>query len=216
MRARFGLIANTLDAYARAIDCYFSFLVSRESACETSTQADVTAWINQLRSRGLANETLIQRVTALRLFFEYLAEEGLHTDIPVSRGNAFRCYGSTIFRTAGPVRRLHQLPWIQTDEDRERLLRVTAEDCILDCVMLAESPRNRAARITSYTWIKAVERMAERGGLLRLTAEADRAYDAASAPHSSDSFAMIPFARKMFNWKRTGDISGKSKGDVDT
>jgi site-specific recombinase XerD len=52
MREQFGLTANTLDAYARAIDSYFSFLASRECTCETSTQADVAGWINQLRSRG--------------------------------------------------------------------------------------------------------------------------------------------------------------------
>jgi site-specific recombinase XerD len=241
MREQFGLTANTLDAHARAIDCYFSFLTSRESTCETSTQGDVAAWINQLRSRGLANATLIQRVTALRLFFEYLVEEALRPGNPVSRGGAFRCYGSAVFRTAGPVRRLHKLPWIPTDEDWERLLRITAEDCIRDRTMLAlayngalrreelcsvvisdfdfarrlltiraettknrsgkvipyspatsgllcrylnrrhtlrsnpdtvflsESPRNRSAPITSYTWTKSVERMAERSGLPRLT-----------------------------------------------
>jgi site-specific recombinase XerD len=58
MREQFGLTANTLDAYARAIDCYLSFLASRESTCETSTQADVAAWISQL----------IQRVTASLVF----------------------------------------------------------------------------------------------------------------------------------------------------
>jgi site-specific recombinase XerD len=54
MREQFGLIANTLDAYARSIDCYLSFLASRESTCETSTQADIAAWISQLRFRGSA------------------------------------------------------------------------------------------------------------------------------------------------------------------
>jgi site-specific recombinase XerD len=241
MREQFGLTANTLDAYARAIDSYFSFLSSRKCTCETSTQADVAGWINQLRSRDLANATLIQRVTALRLFFEYLVEEGLRPGNPVSRGGAFRCYGSTIFRTAGPVRRLHKLPWIPNDEEWERLLRATADDCIRDRAMLAlaydgalrreelcsiaisdfdfarklltiraettksrsgkvvpyspatsalvcrylnrrhtlrsnpdtvflsESPRNRTAPITPYTWTKAVERMAKQSGLPRLT-----------------------------------------------
>jgi site-specific recombinase XerC len=84
-----------------------------------------------------ANATLIQRLTALRLYFEYLVEEGLRPGNPVSRGGAFRCYGSTIFRTAGPVRRLHMLPWIPNDEEWERLLRVTADECIRDHAMLA-------------------------------------------------------------------------------
>src|ERR1700737_1760720 len=89
MREQFGLTANTLDAYARAIDSYFSFLASCECTAVASTQAAVTGCINQLRSRGLANATLVQRVTALRLYFEYLVEEGLRPGNPVSRCGAF-------------------------------------------------------------------------------------------------------------------------------
>jgi integrase/recombinase XerD len=77
MREQIGLSPNTLDAYARAIDSYYFFLESHEHTCETSNQRDVASWISELRARGLANATLIQRVTALRLFFEYLVEEGL-------------------------------------------------------------------------------------------------------------------------------------------
>ncbi len=137
MRGQFGLAANTLDAYARAIDSYLSFVDGRERCCEKSTQADVGGWINDMRDRGLANATLIQRVTALRLFFEYLVEEGVRPANPVSRGGAFRCYGEAAFRTAGPVRRLNRLPWIPNDEEWQRVLRVTANDCIRDQVMLA-------------------------------------------------------------------------------
>ncbi len=241
MREQFGLAANTLDAYARAVDSYFAFMEGRERTCEKSTQADIAGWINEMRARGLANATLIQRVTALRLFFEYLVEEGLRPGNPVSRGGAFRCYGEAVFRTAGPVRRLHRLPWIPNDEEWERMLRVTANDCLRDrtmmalaydgalrreelcsvavsdfdfarklltiraettknrsgkvvpyspptsvllcrylnrrrtmrvdpdAVFLSESPRNRTAPITAYTWTKVVERMALRSDLPRLT-----------------------------------------------
>jgi site-specific recombinase XerD len=97
MRGQFGLAANTLDAYARAIDSYFSFMDGRERCYEESTQADIGGWINEMRGRGLANATLIQRVTALRLFFEYLVEEGVRPTNPVSRGGAFRCYVEAVF-----------------------------------------------------------------------------------------------------------------------
>jgi site-specific recombinase XerD len=92
MREQIGLSPNTLDAYARAIDSYYFFLESHEHTCETSNQRDVASWISELRARGLANATLIQRVTALRLFFEYLVEEGLRPGNPVSRagGHKFR------------------------------------------------------------------------------------------------------------------------------
>jgi integrase/recombinase XerD len=69
MREQFGLAPNTLDAYARAVNSYLAFMEPRDHDCEASTQSDVAGWINESRARGLANSTLIQIVTALRLFF---------------------------------------------------------------------------------------------------------------------------------------------------
>jgi integrase/recombinase XerD len=137
MREQFGLAPNTLDAYARAVDSYASFLEDRGGDYEASTRSDVAGWINESRAKGLANATLIQRVTALRLFFEYLVEEGVREQNPVSRGGAFRCYGAMVFRAAGPIRRVRKLPWIPTDEEWERLLLTTAGYCIRDRAMLA-------------------------------------------------------------------------------
>ena len=108
MREQFGLAPNTLDAYARAVHSYFAFMELRDHDCEAGTQSDVASWINESRARGLANSTLIQRVTALRLFFEYLVEEGLRPGNPVSRGGAFSCCGTSVYRTAGPIRRVHR------------------------------------------------------------------------------------------------------------
>jgi integrase/recombinase XerD len=241
MRGQFGLAPNTLDAYARAVESYLSFIEGQDRRCEASTQADIGGWINQMRAGGLANATLIQRVTALRLFFEYLVEEGVRPGNPVARGGAFRCYGDVVFRTAGPVRRMRKLPWIPSDDEWARVLRVTADDCLRDRTMLAlaydgalrreelcfvavsdfdfarrlltvraettknqsgkvvpyssatstllcrylnrrrtmrenpdsvflsESRRNRTLPITAYTWTKAVESMARRSDLPKLT-----------------------------------------------
>lgn len=137
MRQQFGLAPNTLDAYARALDSYITFLNGRCDICTGSGTADVSAWINHCHVRGLANATMIQRVTALRLFFEYLVEEGIRSKNPVSRGGAIRNYGSLVFRQAGPVRRINRLPWIPTDAEWERLLGATQEDSLRDRAMLA-------------------------------------------------------------------------------
>jgi site-specific recombinase XerD len=69
MRAQFGLAPNTIDAYARSLDSYFSFAASTGVDQEKSTRADVARWVRKLETRGLANATLIQRITALRLYF---------------------------------------------------------------------------------------------------------------------------------------------------
>lgn len=173
MREQFGLTRNSLDAYARALDCYFSFMEFRKTACEESTRADVACWINELRSRGLANATLIQRVTALRLFFEFLVEEGLRPSNPVLRGGAIRCYGPAVFRTAGPVRRIHKLPWIPTLTTSTLICRYLNRRHTMrsapDAMFLSESPPKRSEPITAYTWTKVVERIAKRSSLPRLT-----------------------------------------------
>jgi integrase/recombinase XerD len=137
MRQQFGLTPNTLDAYARALDSYFTFLQGRCDVCTGSGTSDIAAWINHCTARGLANATLIQRVTVLRLFFEYLVEEGIRSKNPVFRGGAIRSYGSLIFRQAGPVRRINRLPWIPTDAEWERLLESTKDNCLRDRAMLA-------------------------------------------------------------------------------
>ena len=110
MRARIGLALNTIDAYARSLDSYFLFAANAGIEQEKSTRADVARWVRELETRGLANPTLIQRITALRLYFEYLVEEGLRPNNPVFRGGAIQAYGSAIFRTPGPIRRQHKLP----------------------------------------------------------------------------------------------------------
>ena len=137
IRQQFGLAPNTLDAYARALDSYFAFLNVRDVMFTASGTADVAAWINHCNARRLANATLIQRVTALRPFFEYLVEEGIRSKNPVSRGGAIRGYGSLVFRQAGPVRRINRLPWIPTDTEWERLLGATKDDILRDRAMLA-------------------------------------------------------------------------------
>ena len=85
MREQFGLTPNTLDAYARAIDSYYFFLESRERTCETSNQGGVASWISELRARGLANATLIQRVTAVRCFLSTWWRKGCARQSSVPR-----------------------------------------------------------------------------------------------------------------------------------
>jgi integrase/recombinase XerD len=137
MRAQFGLAANSIDAYARALNSYFAFSSKEEIKPEQSNRAEIAKWINSERVRGLANATLILRLTALRLFFDYLVEENDRPNNPVFRGGATLGYGSTMFRSPGPIRRLRKLPWIPTDEEWQRILDVTRSDSLRDRTMLA-------------------------------------------------------------------------------
>jgi len=86
-----GLAANTLEAYGRGLERYLLFLAGRCLTIETATRLDIAAYVrDQLSPRPaaedsqqpdthdpLANATLQQRVTVIRLFYDYLVEEGV-------------------------------------------------------------------------------------------------------------------------------------------
>lgn len=65
MRAQFGLALNTIYAYARAFSSYFAFSEKENITPELSGRADAARWINEERERGIANATLILRLTEL-------------------------------------------------------------------------------------------------------------------------------------------------------
>jgi hypothetical protein len=99
--ADLGRAPRTIDAYARGLAEYLE-------ACERSgidpvaaTRAEVAAFVRGLRTRpsrrggnvvaldsgaGLANATLRQRLVPVRLFYDFLVEEGVRGSNPVGRG----------------------------------------------------------------------------------------------------------------------------------
>ncbi len=97
-----GLAPNTLAAYARGLDDFLGFCQRYDIEPERASRSDLARYVNDLRERphphlrgvpvdltpsaGLSNATLQQRLTAVRLFFDFLIEEGKRTDHPVGRG----------------------------------------------------------------------------------------------------------------------------------
>jgi integrase/recombinase XerD len=78
-------------------------------------------------STGLSNATLQQRLTAVRLFFDFLIEEGRRTDHPVGRGrytpeNAFQAD-----RERALVPRFVTMSWIPSDEQWRAFLHVVKQ-----------------------------------------------------------------------------------------
>ena len=84
----------------------------------------------------MANATLQQRLVAVRLFYDYLVEEGKRETNPVGRGRftpgRFANHGER-----GLVPRLTRLPWIPTDDQWRGLLSVAAAEPHRNRVMLA-------------------------------------------------------------------------------
>lgn len=151
IQANLGLAPNTVEAYGRALQDFLAFSTRRAVAAETATREHIAAYVGDLTSRpnrrgaavrvldsgvGLANATLQQRLTAVRLFYDHLTEEGLRADNPVGRGRytAGRGFGAG---DRGLVRRYHKLPWLPTDEQWRAVLEAAREEPLRNRAMLA-------------------------------------------------------------------------------
>ena len=91
MQGNLGLAQNTVDAYGRALEDYLAFSTRASFSPEEASREHIARYVHDLSSRpnprgakiraldtgyGLANATLQQRLTAVRLFYDYLTEEG--------------------------------------------------------------------------------------------------------------------------------------------
>ena len=88
---------------------------------------------------GLANATLQQRITAVRLFYDYVMEEGLRSNNPVGRGRYTPGKGFAGCRDRGLIPRFTKLPWIPNDHQWQAVLEVARKEPIRNRVMLALS-----------------------------------------------------------------------------
>lgn len=152
MQANLGLAHNTIDAYGRALEDYLAFSTRDGFSPEQASREHIARYVHDLSSRpnprgakirvldtgcGLANATLQQRLTAVRLFYDYLTEEGLRETNPVGRGRytAGKQFGSV--RSRGLIPRYTKLPWIPTDAEWMALLGAAKEEPLRNRIMLA-------------------------------------------------------------------------------
>ena len=152
IQARLGLAANTIEAYGRALEAFLRFSAESAGEIDTTTREQLSLYVRSLMERtlpvkakdnstilnvGLSNSTMQQRLTALRLYFDYLIEEGLRTDNPVGRGRYTpgKVFGSQTQR--GLLPRFHKLPWIPSDEQWETLLGIVNTEPLRNRLMFA-------------------------------------------------------------------------------
>ncbi|HEX6686236.1 MAG TPA: site-specific integrase [Candidatus Limnocylindrales bacterium] len=146
-----GRAARTIDAYARGL-AEFLEVCEREGVDPLmATRSDVAVFVRVLTSRpsrhgsnvvsldsgaGLANATLLQRLVPVRLFFDYLIEEGVRESNPVGRGRYTpgRRFGG---QQRGLVPRLTKLPWIPAEAEWAALLDVFRGESARNRLMLA-------------------------------------------------------------------------------
>ncbi len=147
-----GLSPRTIEAYGRGLADYLALCAQEDIEPVTANRATVARYVRDLLTRpnrrgtnvvsigsgaGLANATLQQRLVAVRLFYDYLVEEGRRETNPVGRGRytAGKQFGNR--RQHGLVPRLTKLPWIPSDEQWQAVLRIAREEPIRNRVMLA-------------------------------------------------------------------------------
>ncbi len=145
-----GRASRTIDAYARGL-AEFLLVCERDGIDPvTANRLQVAAFVKELTTRpglrganvivldsgsGLANATLQQRLVPVRLFFDYLIEEGLRDSNPVGRGRYTPGRGGGQDR--GLVPRLTKLPWIPSERQWLDLLEVVRVEPDRNRLMLA-------------------------------------------------------------------------------
>jgi integrase/recombinase XerD len=150
LQADLGRSPRTVDAYARALVDYLRFCERGSLDVAAVGHGEIAAYVRDLRERpkrrdanvvaidssgGLANATLQLRITVVRLFYDFLVEEGVCDRNPVRRGR----HGSTPGRGGerGLIARYSRLPWIPTDDQWRALLTVAAGESLRNRLMLA-------------------------------------------------------------------------------
>jgi site-specific recombinase XerD len=147
-----GLAPNTVDAYGRGLNEFLRWCAAHTVSAEATTRGDLARYVSDLRQRPglrgtkvvtldsgatLSNATIQQRLTAIRLFFDYVIEEGIRDTNPVGRGRytAAKSFGGK--RDRGLVARFRRLPWIPSDEEWRRFLEAARHESLRNRCMLA-------------------------------------------------------------------------------
>lgn len=152
IQADLGLAPRTIDAYRRALADYVQVCQAEGIDPLTAGHGEIARYVRQLRERpsrrgaaivaidsgvGLANATIQQRLTAVRLFYDYLVEEQRRDDNPVGRGRYTPGKMNAAQRDRGLVPRFVRLPWIPTDEQWQAIVTVAQAEPIRNRLMLA-------------------------------------------------------------------------------
>jgi len=148
--ADLGRAPGTVEAYARGLAEYLQVCERDGIDPLTASRAQVAVFVRELASRphrrggnvvsidsgaGLANATMQQRLVPVRLFYDFLIEEGLRESNPVGRGRYTP--GRRAGARHGLVPRLTRLPWIPGEQQWLDLLGVAAGEPARNRVMLA-------------------------------------------------------------------------------
>jgi hypothetical protein len=152
IQADLGLARNTVEAYGRSLEDYLRFSAGRRTDVVDASRTHIAAYVCSLshpenlrdsvqpgaeQSRPLANATIQLRLTTVRLFYDYLVEEGLRLHSPVGRGRYTPGNGFGGHRARGLVPRFRKIPWIPSDAQWAQVLSVVTDQGSRDLLMFA-------------------------------------------------------------------------------
>jgi site-specific recombinase XerD len=152
VQAELGLAPRTLEAYARGLVDYLTVCRRHEIDPLNAGRAEIARYVRDLVERpsrrgptivsidsgvGLANATLQQRLVVIRLFYDYLIEEGRRDTNPVGRGRYTPGRGFGGHRDRGLIPRFTKLPSIPTDAEWQQILAVARREPLRTRLMLA-------------------------------------------------------------------------------
>ena len=142
---------KTIDAYGRCLNDYLSFCKQHQLHPETITREQFTLYIQYLATRpnpkgtkiltypsryGLSNSTMLQRITVVRLYHDYLVEQQIRETTPVRRGYYVPGTGFGGTRQRGEIPSYQTLPWIPSDSEWQNILRILKGEMLRNQVML--------------------------------------------------------------------------------
>jgi len=152
-QAMLGLAHNTVQAYGRGANDYLTFCERTARPFIEATKADIVAYIDDMTHRsnpkgenirylhsgvGLANNTMQQRLTVVRLLYDYLIDERIRLDQrnPVGKGKFTPGRAFAGKRERGILRHYEQLPWLPGDDEWDRLLDAARSESLRNRLML--------------------------------------------------------------------------------
>ncbi len=80
-----GLSVNTLIAYRKDLDFYMEFLKTRKiQSLSNTTKSEIFDFLLNLKDKGLASNSIVRRLTAVKVFYRFLTRESILKEDPTS------------------------------------------------------------------------------------------------------------------------------------
>jgi integrase/recombinase XerD len=199
-----GLAPNTVEAYGRGLEDFLAWCDRTQVRATEAGRAELSRYVGDLRSRpgpggervvsltsgfGLSNATLQQRLTAVRLFFDHLIDQGLRETNPVGRGRYTpgKAFGTRLER--GLIGRERRLPWIPSDTEWDRFLEKARSERIRNRCMLALA-YDTALRREELCGLEARD-LQPAHRLLRIRAETSKSRQDRVVPYSATTGTLL-------------------------